>query len=88
MELAQYKNRFIIKKQNPAVYLFSKLRKIGLKEGQIYYLLGRYEMPDLIGKVEEVLKIDFPNKCGLLLKMVKELKQKPRKKRQLKIRGL
>ena len=83
MEGITHDRRYIIKKQNPATNIFSELRKFGIKDGQIMYLMGNYELNDLRGKLEEVRKIEFINRAALLLKMVKELPRKPKKPRQM-----
>jgi len=63
-------------KANPAVNIFSELRKFRIKDGQIKGLIGRYEISDLRAKLIETKKLTFPNLPALFLK-VKSYKGNP-----------
>lgn len=85
METITFNRKLVIDKIIPPRQLFSILRKFGLKDGQIYGLMGRYEMDDLRAKLNEVEKIEFENRPALFLKLVKELRPKPRKPKQKRL---
>ena len=81
--------QYVIAPLNSSKNIFGELSRFGLSKDQIIRVRKLYGDSDLRAKLIETKKLTFPNLPALFLKVkVKELPRKPKKPKQLVIRGL
>jgi len=85
MEQINLNRHYIVRKTNPAVYLFSSLLKLGLNSGQIKGIMSGRKVSELLNVLNDVQKSELSiNKASLFIQWARVIKAK-KKPRQRKL---